>query len=430
MDFPLSAGRAWRSFPWRAAAVFLSWVAVAPACAAASLTFDDALALALRETPALRAESARIDAAREAAIPAGELPDPRLALAIDNLPVTGADRFSLGRDFMTMRRVGVMQEFPNRAKRDARVDAARGRIALGEAQARIVRREVLQETAVAWIAREAIERQLARIDALDAENRLLDAALRARIAGGGGAALDAVAARQEAATIDARRDELAARRQQAIAALRRWVGARAEAALAGDAPDWDLSHDTLAHALHRHPALAIFEPRSRLLDAGVAEARAARKPDWGLELAYQKRGARFSDMAMVQLSFDLPVFAATRQNPVIAARLAEREGLDAEREAVLRERAAALEADWAEYRRLASAVARQRDVVLPLAREKVDLATAGWRGGRGALVDLVAARRERIDAELAAIALAGDLKQMAARLHYAYGDIAASGEQP
>lgn len=396
---------------------------------AGALSFDAALALAVSETPALRAEALQIDAARQAAIPAGELPDPRLALGIDNLPVTGADRFTLGRDFMTMRRIGVMQEFPNAAKRGARVDAARGRIAQTEAQTRITRLNVLRETAVAWIARDTVERQLAQIEGLYRENRVLDAAVRARIAGGKGNALDAVTARQENAQIDARRAALDARRQQAIAALKRWVGPRAADPLAGTPPEWDITRTALEHALHNHPELRIFDPRGRVLDAEVAEARANKKPDWALELAYLKRGSQFSDMAMVQVSFDLPAWADRRQNPKIAAKLAERDSLDAEREAVLREHLAMLETDLAAYQRLGSDVARQRDVLLPLAHEKVALAEASWRGGKGDLVDLVAARRERVDAELMLIALEGERREMAARLHYAYSEPAGSGEQ-
>ncbi len=396
---------------------------------AAPLSFDAALAIAASETPSLRAEISQTHAARQAAIPAGELPDPRLALGLDNVPVEGANRFSLGSEPMTMQRIGVMQEFPNGAKRDSRVAAAHGRVELSEAQTRITRLAVLRETAVAWIARDAVERQLARIDALDAENRLFDAAVRARIAGGKGRALDAVAARQEAAMIDARRDELTAQRQQTIATLKRWIGPRAASPLAGTAPDWPIIRESLEHALHGHPELEIFGPRGRVLDAEVAEARADKKPDWALELAYAKRGSQFGDMAMLQVSFDLPVFAATRQGPKIAAKLAEREGLEAEREAVLREHAAMLEADLAEYQRLVSAVKRQREVLLPLADEKADLALAGWRGGKGELVDLVMARRERIDAELMAIALEGARRQMAARLHYAYSDPTATGEK-
>ena len=428
MLISLSAARLWRRPVCRTAAL-LVWAGLAGAAGAEPLSFDDALALAVRETPALRAEAAQVDAARQTAIPAGALPDPKLVLGIDNLPIEGPDRFRLGRDGMTMQRIGVMQEFPNGAKRDARVAAARGRVAQAEAQTRITRLMVLRETAVAWIARDAVERQLARIDALDSENRLFDVAVRARLAGGMGSAMDVVAPRQETAMIAARRDELIARRQQAIAALKRWVGPRAEAPLAGDAPDWPIAHATLEHALHGHPELTVFDPKARVLDAEVAEARAEKQPDWALELAYQKRGAQFGDMAMVQLSIDLPLFAASRQDPKIAARLAERAGLDAEREAALREHAAMLASDFAEYRRLARAVARQRDVLLPLAGEKVDLALAAWRGGKGELADLVMARRERIDAELMAIALEGERRQMAARLHYAYSEPNVSGEK-
>ena len=226
--------------------------------------------------------------------------------------------------------------------------------------------------------------------------------------------------------IEARRDELDARRRQAVAALERWVGPRAQAPLGGSAPDWPIDRDTLSHALHGHPELTVFDPRARVLDAEVAEAQAGKKPDWALELAYQKRGSQFSDMATVNVTFDLPVFAASRQDPQIAARQAERAALDAEREAVLREHAAMLEADLAEYRRLDRALTRQRDVLLPLADEKAALALAAWRGGTGELADLVTARRERIDAGLTAIALEGERRQMAARLHYAYGDHAES----
>ena len=396
---------------------------------AESLSFDTALAIAVSETPMLRAEAAQIDAARQAAIPAGELPDPRLALGLNNVPIEGANRLSLNGEPMTMQTIGVMQEFPNMAKRGARVDAARGRVAMSEAQTRITQLTVQRETAVAWIARDTVERQLARIDALESENRLFDAAVRARIAGGKGSALEAVAPRQEGAMIDTRRDDLTARRQQAIAALKRWVGPRAAAPLTGTSPDWSITRSALEHALHGHPELAIFDPKGRVLDAEVAEARADKKPDWALELAYQKRGSQFGDMATVQVSFDLPLFAANRQDPKIAAKLAEREGLDAEREAVLREHAAMLESDFAEYQRLVSAVKRQREVLLPLTGEKVDLAMASWRGGKGELVELVMARRERIDAELRAIALEGERQQMAARLHYAYSDPTLSGEK-
>ncbi len=402
-------------------------MALASNAFAQSLTFQKALTTAVSDTPALRANAAQVDAARYSVTPAGELPDPKLALGIDNLPIQGQDRYSLNKDSMTMQRIGISQDIPNGAKRDARVAAANGRVELAEAQTRVTRLTVLRETATAWIARNTVEQQLARVDALVSENSLLANAVRAQLAGGKGSAADAVMPRQEAAMIEERRDELAARRQQAVAALKRWLGSDGELPLAGDPPDWNLSRDRLVHTLHQHPELALFEPRTKVLDAELAEAKAGKRPDWGVDVAYQKRAPEFGDMVSVQLRLDLPVFSGSRQDPQIAARQAERSALDAEREATLREHIAMLDADWADYQRLSSASKRQRDILLPLAEEKVRLTTAAWRGGKGMLADVVAARRERIDTELKAIAVEGERQQMAARLHYAYGEV--SGEQ-
>ncbi len=428
MPFPVSHAR------WPGCGLALALTAGCVGVTGAEpLSFTRALDLATSETPALRADAAQLAAARHAVLPAGELPDPKLALGLDNLPINGPDRYHVGDDFMTMRRVALMQEFPNRAKREARVAVAQGEVAVAVAQTAVTRQQVQQETALAWIARHTLERQLARIDALRAENRLFDDGVRARLAGGGGGmAADGVAPRQEAAAIDNLQDRFEARREQAIARLERWIGESAREPLAGAVPDWPIARDGLLHRLHAHPDVALLGARETVAQAAIAQAQAAKKSDWALALAYQQRGPQFSDMATLEVTFDLPVFAAHRQDPTIAARRAERDALEAQREATLREHTAMLDTDLAEYRRLDKALARQNQVVLPLAAEKIALASAAWRGGQGSLADLVAARRERIKTELAAIALEGKRQQMAARLHYRYGngDTLISGDLP
>ena len=386
------------------------------------LSFDNALSLALRDAPAFAAHAARLESMRLRVTPAGQLPDPILVLGLDNFPIQGADRFSLSDEAMTMKRIGVAQAFPNRGKRDARTEAARWRVELAEAQTRITQVTVLRDTAVAWIGLETVERQLAQIDALVGENRLLKSAVVARLSATPSAAVESVAPRLEAAIIEERRDDLRARRTQAVATLRRYIGDAADSPIAGSAPEWPIDGGTLAHNLHQHPELTAFGPQAGLLTAELAEAQAAKKPDWALELAYQNRGAEFGDMISLQVSFDLPVFGGARQNPLIAAKHAEQSALTAEREVMARDHAWTLETELAEFERVSNAARRQRDVLVPLAIEKVTLTLAAWRGTQGTLTDLLAARRERIDAELKAIALEGERKQLAARLHYGYGN--------
>jgi len=396
---------------------------------AQGLSLADAIALASRETPTLVASAEQLEAARQAAKPAGALPDPRLILGIDNLPVDGPDQYSFSQDSMTMQRIGLLQEFPNRAKRDSRVATAQGRIAVAEAQSRLTRLEAIRQTVMAWIARNTAERQLAQVDALSAENRLFEAAVRARLSSGQGMATDAVAARLEAALIEERRDDLRARREQAIAALRQWIGSSAaELPLTGDAPDWPIDRDLLRHGLQHHPEFDLLDAQGRTVDAEAAEAQAGKRPDWSMEMAYQKRGPQFSNMVSLEVSVDLPLFARSRQDPQVAAKRAERRALDADREAEVRAHEQMLEYGMAEYHRVRSAVDRQRKVFMPIADEKVTLAMADWRGGKISVMDVISARRERIDAGLRLIALEGEQLQVAAGLHYTYDE--RSGELP
>ena len=75
------------------------------------ITLSEAQRIAAERSRQLTAQDSAVFASREMAVAAGQLPDPTLKAGIDNLPVNGADAFSLTRDFMTMRRIGVMQEF-------------------------------------------------------------------------------------------------------------------------------------------------------------------------------------------------------------------------------------------------------------------------------------------------------------------------------
>ena len=226
--------------------------------------------------------------------------------------------------------------------------------------------------------------------------------------------------RQEAALLDERKDDLLRQQAQARATLKRWTGEDAPDALDGDFPHWTIDAAHSRQALRRHPALAAYDPMTREAEALVREAVAEKKPDWSWELDYQRRSREFGDMMTLQVSFDLPLFSATRQDPKIAARRAQVRQLEAERAAMTREYEQRLESDLAEYRRLQRALERSTATLLPLAEEKVRLALAGYRAGTLDLEQLLGARQQRVEAQLRQIDLQGSLAQLAARLYFTY----------
>lgn len=388
---------------------------------AAPLTLERALQHAL-QSPVLAAQQTRVDAAQYAQIPAAELPDPKLGVGIDNFPISGPMANSLTDDFMTMQRISVMQEVPNADKRRARRDSAAARLAQATAEQQALRREVRRETALAWLERLKAEKKLASFAQLEQENRRLIETVRARIASGQARVDEAVMPKQEALKLADQRDELHAQQQQAIAGLRRWIGHAADEPLPLDWPSWQVGRDVLQARLQHHPELRVFEPRAQLLAAEQREAQAARHPDWGVELAYQRRGQQFGDMVSFGVSFDLPLFVLRRQNPLIAAKQAERAGLEAEREDLLRRHTEELERDLAEYERLDRALARQRDALLPLLASKLNLLQAGYSADNATLAEVMAARGEQRAAQLQLIELEGQRSLAAARLHFGYGE--------
>lgn len=232
---------------------------------AAALTLDEALRLAENNAPSLAAQDAKIQAASSAAIPAGELPDPKLLAGVQNYPIGGPDRWSINDDFMTMQMVGVRQEMPNGDKRKARIEVANAAVDRAAAERRVARLNVRQSTAEAWINSYSVERKDALFQDLYKENRLLTDTVRARIAGGRAQPADAVTPRQEAARLAEQQDDLVLQRAQARAALKRWIGSAANDKPVGSLPQWPVDSSSYAHKLQHHPELAAFADRKSVV---------------------------------------------------------------------------------------------------------------------------------------------------------------------
>ena len=118
-----------------------------------ALTLAEALQLATTRSQQLVAQDAASTAARQMAIAAGQLPDPSLKLGITNLPINGEDRFSLSKDFMTMRSVGIMQEFTGEDKRRARVNRFEEEAQAAAAGRTLALANLQRNTAQAWLNR-------------------------------------------------------------------------------------------------------------------------------------------------------------------------------------------------------------------------------------------------------------------------------------
>ncbi|WP_343624188.1 TolC family protein [Roseateles puraquae] len=393
-------------------------LAIIPTVQASPIGFEQALQLAEQRSAALAARQATADGAQQARTAAGQLPDPKLAVGVENFPVSGPDRFSWNRESMTMRRVGVMQDVPNAAKRAAQREAAGAKAERERSMLETERLAVRREAALAWLSLHFAEKKLAAFGALELQNRLLQDTLAARVTSGAASPSEALMARQDALDLADRRDELLAGVEQARALLKRWTGDQPDLSADGEAPDLQPDLSRLLGDLDRHVDLRAFTPMLAMAQADVDEARAMRQGDWGWEVAYANRARAFGDMVSFQLTFELPVSKATRQEPVIASRQKEVERLQAERDDALRRVRAEVDAQVAELQRLERALQRQQSQTLPLAQERAQVTLASYQTGRADLGAVLAARKNAIEAQLRALDLQSQVSAQQARLSH------------
>ncbi|NDU92784.1 MAG: TolC family protein [Ferrovum sp.] len=396
----------------------LAFLLITWASTSHALTYGEALSIAETHASELSARQNTVTAARAARVSAGELPDPKLVMGVDNLPVQGSEAWNTTRDFMTAQRIGVMQEITHGDKREAARQLAEANIARAGTELQIERLSVMRQTLQAWLKVYYLQQQNALLNQLDDENRLLSRAVTARLAAGQGKGSESLLSRQEAVTLEDRRDDLERDLRKAQADLARWVGVAAREPLTGSPPTYTPNPDHMRHDLDRHPDVAIFGVQEASARAEVALAEAAKKSDWGVEMDYLHRGPAFGDMVSVQFTFDLPVFTQTRQNPQIAARQQELERVSAERESMVRQHAAELEAMLAEQAALVRQIERIDREWLPLGQQKVDLALAAYRAGQEPLPVVLDARRFLIDTRMKRIDLEAQRAAVETSLHY------------
>ncbi len=390
------------------------------------LTLAEAQRIAVERSRQLFAQDASIRSSREMAVAAGQLPDPVLRLGIDNLPVEGADRFTLGRDFMTMRRIGVMQEFTGSEKRrlrSARFEREADR-AVAEKNAELA--AVQRDTAIAWLEVLYLERLRALVAAEAQEIRLeIEAAESDYRAGRSSSQAYVLAANSSRVVIEDRLTILNRRIRNARVMLSRWVGeAAGKQALAGEPPlDTVPIHlHALEEQLRRHPSIAVMSEEVAMLQAQAALAQANKRPDWTWEVMYQKRGSDFSDMIGVSVSIPLQWDQKNRQDRELASKLALTEKAQAQRDEALRAHVAEVQAMLNEWHSGRERLRRYEHELLPLASDRTQALVSAYRGGKGELSVVVAARRNELEVRTQLLEIEADTARTWAQLRYLYPD--------
>ncbi len=387
------------------------------------LSLADVQRLAVERQPALEAQAQAVAAARNSAVAAAQLPDPKLTAGVTDLPVDGADRYSLRRDDFTMFTAGVMQDFPRAAKRQLRGQKGEHEAELAEQTLATSRLMIERDAGFAWLAVWKAERL---------RELLLDAAHQADLQMQAAEIAYTTNTAPQSAVLESQvnaallRDEAADADLQVRDArdqLSRWLGNEvADRSVSPEVPTWPDPPDLpqLLVQLRQHPHLNAEAKRVELAEDEVALARQAYKPDWSLAVDYGYR-PDFADFVSVNVTVDLPVFSHSRQDRELSAKLAEQEQAELQREDMFREQESDIRRNWEALRRQQERLKQFDNDILPKSRQRIDSALATWQSGQGGLMSVLDARRMALDNEMKRLELLADAAKRQINLQYYAG---------
>ena len=389
------------------------------------LTLDTALKLAEQYAPTLRANSAQIEGAENMVSASGILPNPKLFVGLDNYPVSGDAAWSVTQEGMTMKKIGIMQDFPNRAKRLAEIELAKAELGSANAQTEILRIELRQKVASVWLKRFYLERKLALYDDLLSENGLLFQITQTQVTSGRTMVTNAISPKLDKTVLLDQKDDLLRDLNKAKLELHRLISADSSRtteieSLPSQEPVINFDTSRLYHHLHQLPELKAFQAERQTAEAKLKQAQALQKSDWSIEFAYQHRAPEFGDMIGVQLTTELPVFSKKRSSSLVQAILAEQNRITADQEIKYREHLTMLDEGLSDLKALDQQIQRTVQSTLPLTKQKVNLQLASYQAGKANLSDVIETRQALLNQRLRLIDLQQQQAMIKAQLYFSF----------
>jgi len=310
--------------------IFLLVFASAQAQESRDLTLENAIQLAIQNDDWLIVSEQEENAFIEEATAAGELPDPRMMVGLANMPL---DTFNFDQEPMTQFRVGINQAFPRGDTREL----LRRRITQQSEISPLHRDDrsasVTLEVSNLWLDAYLAQQSIALINNDRALFEQLVSITNVRYTSGAGLARqqDLVRAELELVRLDDRLASLRQRQASNRQRLAEWLPYEiVSLPFSQDLPDLEPPSsgiNSLSQALEffeNHPKVRASDKQIEIAQTQVELTRQSFKPSFSVGASYGYRGRTpigidRADFITLDLSFDLPLFTANRQQPRLRA---------------------------------------------------------------------------------------------------------------
>jgi len=388
------------------------------------LTLAETIQLATQNQPLLQSLDDAAASSRQAAIAEGQLPDPKVKFGVINLPVTTSDALRYNRDDQTMVNVGISQEVVPLKKRELASNRMLAEADQFQTEQVATARTIERDVALAWLdvyeAQRKSELYQRMINDMTAERKVL----ATNVSSGSAKTSDVLRMDTDISLTNEKRIFAQRDERKARAALARWIGQSASRSISSELPVMTntVSHDANQSALEQHPLLRNAHQTEKVAQYEVDSAQANLQRNWGWEVGYGKRFNDRSDMLTFQVSIDLQLDRANRQDRRTAEKLVLVEKARKLTEDRRRELSSELESAIADAE---AAEARENEhltKLIPNAQAKLSIAQAGYSSGKQSIGDVWQARRDVIDIELDHWTILTDKHRAAVKIGYLTND--------
>ena len=387
---------------------------------------------------------------------ANSLPDPKMSLAIANLPTDG---FDFSQEGMTQFKVGISQMFP---RGDSQ--AIKNQQLQIESQAYPFQRadreaKVAVTVGSLWLDAYRVQQSISLIE----QNRSLFEQLADVAQASYSSALgktrqqDIVRAQLELTRLDDRLDILNQQQNAFLGRLAQWLstafGSRDQQdtlsaisqlhniRLTAELPSLDLLNqsllenqnnidiDQLAKHLAKHPAVRALEKKISATKTGVNLAEQQYKPEWGVNASYGYRdddpmGNSRADFFSVGVTFDLPLFTENHQDMAVKSAVSKTEAVKTEKILLLRQLLGSFSSAKARLLRLHQRKSLYSNKLLPQIHDQAEASLTAYTNDDGDFAEVVRSRIAVLNAEIDQLKINVDEQKIKLELNYLFvGDI-------
>lgn len=400
---------------------------------AKSLSLSETVDLALKhDLWTLQAKQKKQGLAAEQ-IAAGTLPDPSLKLSLMNLPT---DSFSFNQEAMTQLQVGVAQMLP----RGDSLQIAQDKLALQQTEIDWLQAERQNQITLLvkelWLDGVAASQAITLIN----QNKLLFEQLldvtKANYASAIGKVRQQNVIRAELELVQL--DERIANEQQKLDSITaRLTSLVQDTDVSFAQVDFDFSalpaitvkdkallseQNQLIARLNQHPRIKALDLQTEQMQKNKAMAEQSYKPAWGVNASYGYRddadnGMSRADFFSVGVSVDLPLFTDKRQDQKVNSAIAQTEAAKTNVRLQLKTLLGQTHAELANLKRLFERQQRFNQTLLQQSAEQAEAALTAYTHDDGAFTDVVWARVNVLNMQLAALNIDIQALKSAARLN-------------